>query len=222
MSQDYEAKQADYFGHPRVEIEPLLAPSADRVLEIGCGAGATLRWLKSNGRAREVFGIELFHAAGVLAREHADEVVIGDAEGLIDDVFSGRQFDLILCLDVLEHMVDPWSFVARLHRLLAPSGRVIFSLPNVRSLSVVLPLIFLGRWRYRDEGILDRTHLRFFTRESAFALATTSELKVQKWLRSMPSRNSRMGLLRCLTLGLFPDLMARQYLISATRHGQAD
>lgn len=222
MSQDYESKDLGYFSHARDQIEPLLDVFAERALEIGCGTGATLGWLKSVGRVKETFGIELSASAGERAALHLNGVLVGDAELLIDTAYPNQLFDLVLCLDVLEHMVDPWRFVEKLHRLVSPAGRVVFSIPNVRSLSVVLPLMFLGRWRYRDLGILDRTHLRFFTREGAIDLATTSEFEVRKWRRIIPSRDTKMGLLNSLTLGLFPDLMARQYLILSARRSCTD
>jgi 2-polyprenyl-3-methyl-5-hydroxy-6-metoxy-1,4-benzoquinol methylase len=217
MTQDYALKPEVYFQNARTQIAPLLPAAAPRVLEVGCGAGATLQWLKHSGRCRESAGIELVEAAAQIAQQHVDAVVVGDAERLIDTVFEGRQFELILCLDVLEHMVDPWRFVVKLHRLLAPGGRVIFSIPNVRCVKVLLPLFFLGRWRYAESGILDRTHLRFFTRSSAIELATTSELRVQKVLRHMPPHRSKLGALNLATLGLCADLIATQFLIASAR-----
>ena len=205
-----------YFGNVRTQIEPLLAPRAERVLEIGCSSGETLRWLKGTGRAGRAWGIELFEPAAVAARAHAEEVLVGNAEVLIGSAFGTEQFDLILCLDVLEHMVDPWRFVDTLQHRLAPGGRLVISVPNIRCIKVLLPLMLLGRFRYQEHGILDRTHLRFFTRESALALAAPSMLKVERWLRYMPPSFSKLGMANLLTLGLARDLIATQYLIAST------
>jgi len=208
-----------YFGNVRTQIEPLLAPRAERVLEIGCSSGETLRWLKGTGRAGRAWGIELFESAAVAARAHAEEVLVGNAETLIGSAFGTEQFDLILCLDVLEHMVDPWRFVDTLQHRLAPGGRLVISVPNIRCIKVLLPLVLLGRFRYQEHGILDRTHLRFFTRESALALAAPSMLKVERWLRYMPPNLSKLGMANLLTLGLARDLIATQYLIASTHKG---
>lgn len=216
MTQDYGTKLARYFGNARTEISTLLAPAAERVLEVGCGTGRTMQWLKRTGRVRQACGIEMFESAGSAAREHFDQLIIGDAEQLIDRAFDGMQFDLILCLDVLEHMVDPWQFVERLQSRLACGGKLVVSVPNVRCLSVLLPLAFLGRWRYRNEGILDRTHLRFFTREGALALAAGSQLRVERCVDYRPPE-SRLARLNLLTLGLLPAFTAKQYLIAASR-----
>jgi len=215
--QDYRKKTDDYFSNARKHIEPLLAGPVERVLEVGCGAGATLQWLKQTGYCKSTYGIEITEAWAEAARLHADRVVVGDAEKLIDTAFAGVQFDLILCLDVLEHMVDPWHFVDQLPHLLTPGGRIVFSIPNVRNLRVVLPLVFCGRWRYEETGILDRTHLRFFSRQSALDLATTEALRVDRWCRTKPPRWSKLGVLDTLTLGLLRDFVAVQYLIASTR-----
>lgn len=208
-----------YFGNVRTQIEPLLAARAERVLEIGCSSGETLRWLKATGRAGRAWGIELFEPAAQAARAHAEEVLVGDAQALIGSAFGTEQFELILCLDVLEHMVDPWRFVDTLQHRLAQGGRLVISVPNIRCIKVLLPLVLLGQFRYQEHGILDRTHLRFFTRESALALAEPSQLKVERWLRYMPPKVSKLGLANLLTLGLARDLIATQYLIASTHKG---
>lgn len=212
---DYGNKAESYFTRARTDIEPLLPEHVGNVLEIGCGAGATLQWLKSSRECGYLAGIEMSAPFAEKARRHTDEIMVGDAEQLIDVAFEGRRFDVILCLDVIEHMVDPWRFVSALPRLLAPGGVVIFSIPNVRNLAVTLPLILRGQWQYQDEGLLDRTHLRFFTRNSALELASTPPLKVQKLIRSLPTAPSALRSLHRLSFGLVDDLFAIQFLIAS-------
>jgi 2-polyprenyl-3-methyl-5-hydroxy-6-metoxy-1,4-benzoquinol methylase len=213
--QDYAAKPALYFDNVRSEIEPLLPARAERVLDVGCGAGATLHWRKHTGRCQVGVGIEMMESAAAIARARVDQVLVGDADQLVDSVLDAHSFDLVLCLDVLEHLVDPWAFVARLPRLLKPGGLVIASLPNVRHLRVVLPLLLAGRWRYESAGILDRTHLRFFTRDSALELMSGNGLMVQQWRRRLPPWHSKAGLLNLATLGLTRDLVTMSYLVAA-------
>ena len=212
---DYAAKPALYFDNVRSEIAPLLPAHASRVLDVGCGAGATLQWLKQTGRCDVCVGIEMMETAAAVARGRIDELHVGDATLLVDSAFAPQSFDLVLCLDVLEHLVDPWAFVAQLRPLLKPGGRVIASLPNVRHLRVVLPLLLAGRWRYEASGILDRTHLRFFTRESALELMSSGGLAVQQWQRRLPPWHSKAGLLNAATLGLASDLVTMSYLVAA-------
>ncbi len=217
-SQYYSSKPDAYFSNARTEIQSLLPNCADRVLEVGCGSGATLRWMKETGRCKHAVGLELFEDAAQEARKYVDDVVCGNAEAIIATAFECNHFDVILCLDVLEHMVDPWQFVDRAAMLLKPGGTLIASVPNVRHLAVVLPLVFGGRWRYGPKGVLDRTHLRFFTREGAIALLGRTPLGVDRWMRNMPPNPSKSRLLNQVTLGLLKDFLALQYLVSATRN----
>ena len=212
MKQDYGNKTAAYFAGARTEIAPLLPARAARVLEIGCGAGQTVRWLRETDRIERAWGVELFESAAVLAREHFEEVIVGDAESLVDTVFEGKRFDLILCLDVLEHMVDPWKFLLRVQRSLVPGGKLIISVPNIRCARVLWPLMMRGEWQYADDGILDRTHLRFFTRQSAIALASTSSLRVEQCIGSVRP-NTRLARLDRWTRGWLRDFTSLQFLI---------
>ncbi len=212
---DYAGKPAGYYGHARTEIAALLPARAGRVLEVGCGRGATLAWLKHKGLCEHTTGIELFAQAAEAARAVVDLVEVGDAENLLDVVGREGRFDAVLCLDVLEHLHDPWAFVARIPPLLNPGGVLIVSVPNVRHWRVSADLLFRGRWRYADAGVLDRTHLRFFTREGAQELVNEPRLKLAACTASRPPRASVGGLANLATLGLLKDLFAVQFLLAA-------
>lgn len=177
LAELYAGKEPRYFRWVRDEIEPLLPAFSPRVLEVGCGAGRTLEHLKQRGLAAWTCGIELVDDVAREAAAHVDQIVVGDVERL-EIPIAPRSLDLILALDVLEHLVDPWTMMTRLAGLLRPGGHVIASIPNVRHHSVVLPLVMRGRWRYAPSGVLDRTHLRFFTKQSAAALLETAGLTV--------------------------------------------
>jgi len=166
-----------YYAFVRREIEPLLPARADHVLEVGCGQGGTLAWLRDRGIAARTTGIELDPTSAAAARTCVDHLIEGDAEAAIDSLPAGS-LDLVLCLDVLVHLVDPGRAMARLTRALRPGGNVIISVPNVRHYSVAFPLLWSGRWQYQEAGILDRTHLRFFTRDGAGALLTGAGLEL--------------------------------------------
>src|SRR5690242_15769403 len=143
-----------------------MMPSAPaRVLDIGCFCGGTGRWLKRRFSGVEVIGIECLAAAAAQARgsyerviEAPIEAVDFEAEGLMPG-----SFDAIVATDVLEHLVNPWSVLQPLRTLLTPKGALYVSLPNVRSLNVLARRAG-GEWRYAGAGILDVSHLRFFTR----------------------------------------------------------
>lgn len=177
-SESYREKEHAYFGAARSEVLPLVPLGLERVLEIGCGAGGTLELLRGAGRCRTTYGVELVPSIAAEARTRVDQVYVGNIEEL-DLPLEPGSMDAILCLDVFEHMVDPWSAMVKLTTLLAPGGLLIASIPNVQNYRVIWPLL-KGRWDYASEGLLDRTHLRFFTRSSAVELMQCSGLRVDR------------------------------------------
>lgn len=210
----YHEKPQDYFTHARLEIEPLLGlrkGTPCRALEIGCAEGHTLEWLKRSGYCSWAAGLEPY------ARRHPDNRSIDQFEQL--DIEKGlpdippASLDLILCLDVLEHLNNPWETMHRLSTLLKPGGRWIISVPNIRNYRILMDLAFRGRFRYADAGILDRTHLRFFTRESLVEMVEATGAKVDTLIGADTSRWQKR-LLAALGLG---DLLAKQLLLSATK-----
>ncbi|MDB5666262.1 MAG: ubiG 2 [Cypionkella sp.] len=140
------------------------------------------------------------------------------AGNLEDDAFVRRlleqhgPFDVILCLDVLEHLADPWSVVRRLHEALAPDGVIVASIPNIRYFEASFPLFFRGKWTLRDSGVLDRTHLRWFVKQTACELMTSSGLVLEKAI-SKPGRGRKMKWVMRATLGLLNDFFTVQFLI---------
>lgn len=150
-----------YFSHARPELVELVPAEACRVLDVGCGAGRLGEALKAK-RKVEVIGIEIDETAAVAASLRLDRVHVGDLESFQVDFESGS-FDAIICGDVLEHLRDPAQWLKHSRRWLKPDGRLIASIPNVRHHSVIRSLL-RGNWTYESAGLLDQTHLRFFTR----------------------------------------------------------
>lgn len=218
MNADAHALKPDgYFAHARTDIAPLLPQHASRVLEVGCGQGATLAWLRETGRCDRAVGIEVVERAAAIARGRADRVVTGDAQVALDAVRDDGPFDLVLCLDVLEHLPEPWRFVASLGELLPAGATFVASVPNVRHWRVSLPLLLLGRWDYSEAGVLDRTHLRFFTRQSVRGLFDPALFSVVEVKVSKPPFGSTGWLAGCLGMGLLTDLLAVQLHVVARR-----
>ena len=149
-----------YYMNVRHDVLSLVPDDATCVLEVGCGGGMTGNELKKNSLTF-VAGIELDPLAASHARKVLDDVVEGNIE-LIDLPYEEKSFDCILFADVLEHLVEPLAVLKKTRKLLKPGGTVVASLPNVQYLGLIHHLIE-GNWTYQDEGILDRTNLRFFT-----------------------------------------------------------
>ncbi len=153
---------ADYYNRVNTDLLALIPTDAGLVVEIGCGAGALGEaYLRINPSCRYV-GVELNREAAERAVSRLSAVRTGDAEKL--DIGEDK-IDCLVYGDVLEHMADPWSVLARHAACLRDGGQVVACIPNVQHWSVIISLL-AGQWRYQDEGLLDRTHLRFFTLES--------------------------------------------------------
>jgi SAM-dependent methyltransferase len=150
----------DYYGEVRADVLPFVPPDAREVLEVGCGRGLTGRLLQERLGCR-VTGVELNPVVAREAARHLHRVLQGDVQTLDLD---GR-YDVVLALELVEHLVDSESFLARVRELLAPGGRAVFSIPNVGHWSLVDDLL-AGRWDYLPIGLLCYTHYRFFTRRS--------------------------------------------------------
>jgi 2-polyprenyl-3-methyl-5-hydroxy-6-metoxy-1,4-benzoquinol methylase len=202
-----------YFNRERPSLVALVKPGPNAVLDLGCGAGAVGRKLRETGKAEEVVGVELFSLAAREAARHYTEVHSGDIEEMT--LPYAKRFDYILCGDILEHLKDPYAVVNKVHGWLKDDGRFICSLPNVRYWRVLTELAFRGAWDYRDAGVMDRTHLRFFTRRSCFRMLTEANFIVERWQMLLGGR--RYLLLNAVTLGLFKEFLGPQIVVLARK-----
>ncbi|HJT16102.1 MAG TPA: methyltransferase domain-containing protein [Thermoanaerobaculia bacterium] len=141
------------------------------ILDAGCGFATTSQYLQKLGN--RVVGVESSGEAVKVARTRIAEVIESDLQQFTTD----RKFDAIIFADVLEHLPWPIGVLKRYTAMLKDNGSVIVSLPNVGLWTVRLGLL-LGRFQYDDTGVLDRTHLRFFTRRSAMAMLAAADLHV--------------------------------------------
>ncbi|MBI5634139.1 MAG: glycosyltransferase [Nitrospirae bacterium] len=161
-------KKGSYYGFARNEVVEALVKNripAGKVLEIGCAGGATGKSLKEKMAVDSYVGIELSEEAAQIARQHLDKVIVADIERTDlqnDHGLKHGEFDLLVALDVLEHLYDPWGAMRELADFVRPGGHIVVSLPNIQNITVVQDLV-KGKWQYEDAGILDATHLRFFT-----------------------------------------------------------
>ena len=158
-------------------------------------------------------------ASAAEARRHFDTVIESTVEAAdFEALIAPASLDLVLCLDVLEHLVDPWTVVRRASPLLKPGGRLILSVPNIRNWKFIWRLLSRGDFHYRDAGLLDRTHLRFFVRETARDLAAAGGLVPigvhdAREYSAIEFRN----LLNTATFGATSTLIAKQWIAVAER-----
>lgn len=165
---DLDAQPADhYFEYWNQPLMAMVEREPRRVLELGCAGGVFGAKLKERYPAAVVVGVEAGRAAAEKAATRLDRAIHSRLEDL-DFAASGfkpGEFDLVIAADILEHLVNPWDLLVRLRPFVAADGVVLSSIPNVRNLNLVTDLLLNGRWRYAERGLLDVTHLRFFTLE---------------------------------------------------------
>lgn len=151
-----------------------LVPAGSTVLDVGCATGYLAEALTARGCT--VSGVEYDPEAAEKARPHLDHLVVGDLATMdVAAEFGDRTYDVLVFADVLEHVADPADVLRRLLTLLRPGGSVVASIPNVAHGSLRLALL-QGRWEYTEVGLLDRTHIRFFTRTSVLELLAETGL----------------------------------------------
>ncbi len=166
-----------YFSRSRPEVLNLVPRDARKVLDVGCGSGRLGKDLKKRQNVI-VHGIEMSEPAAQRAARYMDKVWISPVESVLDEL-EPDTYDCIVLADVLEHLRDPWMVLKGLATKVMPGGVVIASIPNVQNQEVILNLL-AGRWNYTSEGLLDKTHLRFFSRQTVRELFWASGLRVER------------------------------------------
>jgi 2-polyprenyl-3-methyl-5-hydroxy-6-metoxy-1,4-benzoquinol methylase len=203
-----------YYRYPRPEMLRFVPATAKRVLELGCAEGAFAATVKERLGAK-VWGIECNPQAAERARAVIDRVLVGDADERIAEL-PDTYFDAIVCNDVLEHLVDPCATLTLLRPKLSPGGVVVASIPNIRYVPALSKVVFHKDFPQDDEGIFDRTHLRFFTRKSIVRMFNTAGFTMQH-IKGINAHYGLLGvLLTVLSLGYFADGFYLQYACVAS------
>ncbi len=159
----------------------LTVPPGSTVLDIGAADGSVARVLVERGC--RVWGLEVDPDAAERASQFCERVIVGDIAQIdLDEVLDGKRFEFVLLLDVLEHLPDPLAALRKVRDLLARSGRIIASIPNVTHGAVRLQLL-KGAFTYTETGLLDRSHLRFFDRQGMESLMNGAGLTILERLR---------------------------------------
>lgn len=171
---------ADPYYAERPEVAGLVPRSVASVVDLGCGPGLIGRGLKRARPTIEVRGIETNADEVAQARQHLDAAHAGTFEEGLPSGWSRP--DCLILADVLEHLQNPWATLSQWSEILLPGGYLVASVPNVAHKSVWSQLL-RGRWDYQDSGIMDRTHLRFFTRKTAIELLQGAGLRLLSWQR---------------------------------------
>ncbi|WP_298536585.1 class I SAM-dependent methyltransferase [uncultured Algibacter sp.] len=208
---NYENKPKGYYDNVRPEMFKFLPNDAKRVLDVGCSNGAFAQIVKKKNNT-EVWGIEYMQEHGEDAKKKLDKVFIGKCEDFIEDL-PNAYFDVIYFNDVLEHLVDPYWVLEVLKTKLSINGVVISSLPNVRFFRTFMRVLIQKDWRYEEYGVMDKTHLRFFTKKSIRRMYEELGFEILTHVGINKSKSLKPYLFYFLTLFTQLDM---QYLQFAT------
>jgi len=199
--------EAGYYANDRQDIVDALPRPLGSVLDVGCGSGRVGPGLRAAGATR-LTGIEVVVEQAELAKAVYEEVLAVPVQPAFPHLTG--PFDTILCLDVLEHLVDPEEVMNDLRRLAAPGARLQVSVPNARHVSLMTDLLFKGTFGYTEWGHRDRTHLRWFTRRDIVEAMERAGWVVQRV--SHPALHRSRGLDR-LTRGKSTEFLVGQWYV---------
>jgi len=212
---NYNEKAPDYFSNIRKDLINLIDANAKdlKILEVGAAYGETLYYLKQNGIAAEVVGVDIFEdTKNKQNYKPLDRFIFGDIEKIELPEYI-QHFDLILLPDVLEHLFEPKSVLETLKKYLKEDGKIIVSMPNIRYYSALYKIVFKGDFKYEESGIFDYTHVRFYCRKNIQELLETAGYKVIKQESSIKNYQGKSlsKLINLITLGIFEEFFSTQY-----------
>ncbi|MEB0260646.1 MULTISPECIES: class I SAM-dependent methyltransferase [unclassified Mucilaginibacter] len=209
----YSHKDKMYYLHRRTEILPFVPQGIKSALDVGCATGGFGALLKETFDC-EVWGVEPDTESAGAAQKNID-VVINDLFTDNMPQLATKKFDTIFFNDVLEHLQDPDKALLACKKLLNPNGVIIASIPNIRWYPVVLSLLRYKDFKYEDAGVMDRTHLRFFTKKSMIRLFEQSGYSVTN-IQGINESNFRYyKLLNFMLFNTQQDMNYPQFVIVA-------
>jgi 2-polyprenyl-3-methyl-5-hydroxy-6-metoxy-1,4-benzoquinol methylase len=214
---DYEEKADNYFNAARSDFINMLPDNPEaNILEVGCGFGETGSMALHMKKCAAYTGIELSDRAAIAARQKLTRVLHGDVETMAID-FPPQHFDALILSEVLEHLIDPWAVLRKLNPIIKKGGMVLASSPNVSHHSMVRRLL-RGDWKLADSGVMDRTHLRWFTPKTYCQLFEETGFVVRR-VGPVRSLGTKARLVDNLTGKRFTHLFMNQISIWAEKSG---
>jgi len=206
-------KDRAYYQSGRVEMLGFVPNNVKNTLEFGCSNGKFSEALKQNFNT-ESWGVDMDSQAIENAKKVLDKAILGEAMEVLKEL-PKNYFDCVVCNDFLEHIPNPTEFLVALKPYVKQPAYLVCSLPNVRYWKNLKELIFEKDWRYRDDGILDNTHLRFFTKKSIFRFLDESGLKLDVIKGINPTKSLRFQIPNILTFGVHSDMKYLQFALRA-------
>jgi 2-polyprenyl-3-methyl-5-hydroxy-6-metoxy-1,4-benzoquinol methylase len=202
-----------YYQSSRPEMEQLISRPPKRSIEFGCSSGRFSETLKKKYNC-ETWGIDIDRQSVDVARTKLDKVLFGDVFELLEQL-PANYFDYIICNDIIEHLHSPELFFQKVRECLTNDAILVCSLPNVRHWKQVSHYLFLKDWKYKKSGILDYTHLRFYTRKSILRSIKVWGFELEKIKGLRPTIFPFFYIINLITLNSIEDMRFRQYGIRA-------
>ncbi len=200
--------QASYYNYDRFEMLKFIPPDVKRVLDVGCAEGSFGKLLKSS-MPTEVWGVENYDEAAQKAEKVLDRVLTGNIENNEIEL-PDHYFDCIVFNDVLEHLSDPWRILRKIKNTLKDNGVIIASIPNVRYFRNIIDLLIHRNWEYVEAGIMDKTHLRFFTKKSMVKMFESCGYQIMT-LEGIHGASYKFNLLNMAFLNTIDDMRYAQF-----------
>lgn len=209
----FKNKDDRYYNIEKSRMVPFFPQGPNVVLDLGCATGRLGRKLRELNKACELVGVEIFEPAAEEAKKHYDALYLGDLECLT--LPYKEYFDFVICGDILEHLRQPEEIVKKIHIWLKEGGILISSIPNIRYWRILRDLVIFGKWEYCEVGILDNTHLRFFTRQSFLKLLEKFNFSVI--YNEMLIGGKKQSFFNKITFGIFEEFLASQIMVLAKK-----
>ena len=212
---NYGRKVDRYYQERRPEMQSFIPRDSKTILDVGCSEGYFGQDIKAR-QPCEIWGVEMMPKAAAVAAQHLDHVIVlpfGEELALPE-----QHFDCIVFNDCLEHMEDPEPALRYTRRLLKGGGTVVASIPNMRYFPVMWDLLTRGEWEYKDSGVMDRTHLRFFTRRSITKMFERNDFRINRLEGINPRVTGswrKFRLLNTILFGRISDMEFQQIAVSA-------
>jgi len=210
---DFSDKPAWYYTSDRSGMLKYIPKDLKTALEFGCGTGRFSTLLKKKFGA-ETWAVEIDEQSAKTAAQKLDKVINCDAHEAIDKL-PDNYFDCIIFFDMLEHLVDPYSLLISVKKKLTEKGVITTSIPNIRFYRNMIKFVLHGEWDYQDDGIWDKTHLRFFTRKSILKMFDKLGFEVLVFEGIHPTHSRNLKILNFLTLNSFDDTKYLHYVTVA-------
>lgn len=203
-----------YYQSERRELLPYIPRHGSKLLDVGCGEGAFAMMLKRECGYTEAWGMEFDDKAAGVAATLLDRVLHGDAAQTLADLPDGY-FDLVCMNDVIEHLIWPEEFLKRLRAKLSPDASIFCAVPNIRQYRLLWNLLQHQDFEYTDGGLLDRTHLRFFTRRTFLSMLNRAGYEPVSVIGWGTTKSWKFKILNALTLWKGNDMQHSHFYIQA-------